>query len=323
MTRAANGFIAGSLLLISAPALGAGTPAGTRIDNVATATFDGPGGQPSSVKSNVVSLRVDELLGVVVASTDAGDVATRPGALAAPLAFRVTNAGNGPEAFGLAALGSLAADDFDPTVTALALDGDGNGVYDPTLDLVYVPGGNDPVLQPDGSIVVFVLSTMPGTLANGARGLGRLTATTKTGTGDPGAAFAGRGENGGDAVVGTTRGEANAQGAYAVASVAVAFTKSAAVLDPFGGTRALPGSIVTYTLRVELTGTGTLPNLAVSDPVPTGTAYQAGSITLNGAPLTDGADTDGGRLDGATVRVALGSPAAGTSHVVTFKTRIN
>lgn len=55
------------------PALAGGTPAGSRIDNVATATFDAPGG-PASIASNIVSVRVDELLGVVIASSDAGRV---------------------------------------------------------------------------------------------------------------------------------------------------------------------------------------------------------------------------------------------------------
>lgn len=322
MTRTALG-LAASLLLTTAPAFAAGTPAGTLIDNVATATFDGPDGKAATVESNKVSILVDELLGVVVASTDTGDVATRPGALAAPLAFRVTNAGNGPEAFSLAALGALGADDFDPTVTALALDTNGNGVYDPTIDTLYVPGANDPVLQPDRSVVVFVLSTMPGATANGARGLGRLTATTLTGTGAPGTAFAGRGENGGDAIVGTTRGEGSAQGAYIVSAVAVAFLKTADVLDPFGGSRAVPGSIVTYKLTAQVTGSGSVANLAVSDPIPAGSTFQPGTITLNGAKLTDVADSDAGRLDGATVRVSLGSPTAGSSHLVTFQVKIN
>lgn len=323
MTRIATGLAAGSLLLISAPALAAGTPAGTRIDNIAEATFDGPGGQRATVKSNTVSVRVDEVLGVVVTSTDAGDVASRPSASGVPLAFRVTNAGNGPEAFGLSALGALGADDFDPTVTALALDTNRNGVYDPTADAPYVPAGNDPVLQPDDSIVVFVLSTMPDVLADGARGLGRLTATARTGSGEPGTAFAGRGENGGDAVVGTTRAEAFAQGRYAVGATSVALAKEAEVLDPFGGRRALPGSIVTYKLRASISGSGAVSNLVVSDPIPAGSVFQPGSITLNGAAQTDADDADAGRLDGTTVRVALGSPAAGNTHLVTFKVRIN
>ena len=81
------------------PAHAAGTPAGTVINNSATATYDLPGGGTNSVTSNTVSLTVDELLDVGVAWTDGGDVTVTPGATGQLLTFRVTNAGNGDEAF--------------------------------------------------------------------------------------------------------------------------------------------------------------------------------------------------------------------------------
>jgi len=66
------------------------------------------------------------------------------------------------------------------------------------------------------------------------------------------------------------------------------------VLDAFGGTRALPGSTVTYRLTAELTGSGSLSGLRLADTVPAGTTYQPGSLTLCGAALTDAADADAG-----------------------------
>src|SRR4051812_27961363 len=89
------------------PAHAAGTVAGTKIDNSATATFDLPGGGTSTVTSNTVSVRVDELLDVGVASADPGDVTTSPGATAQDLKFKVTNAGNGSEGFKLTAQDTL------------------------------------------------------------------------------------------------------------------------------------------------------------------------------------------------------------------------
>ena len=61
------------------PAQAARTPAGTIINNNATATYDLPGGGTDSVTSNTVSLTVDELLDVGVAWTDGGDVERCPG----------------------------------------------------------------------------------------------------------------------------------------------------------------------------------------------------------------------------------------------------
>lgn len=311
-----------ALITISSQAHAAGTRAGTQINNTATATYDGPGGAPASVQSNTVTVRVDEIINVSVTSTDPGDVSARPGQADVPLAFRVTNAGNGPEAFSLTGLGTVGGDNFDPNVTALYID-DGNGVYDPGVDVRYVPGSNEPLLQPDAGVVVFVVSTMPAGATDGQRGIGQLSVTSLTGSGAPGTTFAGQGEGGGDAVVGTSRGTASDDGAYVIAAVTVDFNKSAVVLDPFGGTRAVPGSIVTYSLSATLTGTGSLPNLQVSDPIPDGMTYQPGSLTLNGTALTDAADGDAGRFAGGAINVALGSPAAGSSQTVTFKARID
>jgi len=322
MKRIIIGLLATTATLGAGPAWAAGTRAGTQINNSASATFDGPGGTQTTVQSNVVSVRVDEIIDVAVTSTDPGDVSARPGQADVPLAFRVTNVGNGPEAFSLAGLGTLGGDDFDPNVTAIFID-NGNGVFDPGVDTRYVPGSNDPLLQPHTGVILFVLSTMPAGSANGQRGLVQLSATATTGTGAPGTAFAGKGEGGGDAVIGTSRGQGADDGAYVVSAVTVGFTKSATVLDPFGGTRAVPGSIVTYTLQAMLSGNGSLPNLAVSDPIPAGTSYQPGTLTLNGTALTDAADADAGRFGAGAISVALGSPAAGTSHLVTFKVRID
>lgn len=307
---------------VAQPAVAAGTRAGTQIANTATATYDRPGGGMDTVTSNTVTVRVDEILNVSVTATDPGDVPVRPGQADAPLAFRVINAGNGPEAFSLAGLGTLGGDDFDPNVTAIYID-NGNGVFDPGVDTRYIAGANDPLLQPDGGVTVFVLSTVPTGAGNGQRGLAQLTATAVTGSGAPGTAFTGQGEGGGDAVVGTTGAQAKDDGAYAVQAVSVAFAKSATVLDPFGGSRSVPGSVITYSLQATLSGAGTLPNLAISDPIPAGTTFQAGSLTLNGVALTDATDADAGRFNAGAISVALGSPAAGTSHLVTFKVRID
>src|SRR3954462_5141392 len=138
----------------------AGTPAGTDITNVAHATYDQPDGTPATIDSNIVTIKVDVLLDVTVAWRDPSDIATSPGLTNQILSFTVTNAGNGNEAFALNTV-HAGGGDFDLTVTSLVLDTNGNGSFDPGVDIVYVPGANDPQLAPDGWIVVFVLSTLP------------------------------------------------------------------------------------------------------------------------------------------------------------------
>ena len=86
------------MLSVSAPALAAGVAAGTFIENTATATYSN-GAATESVDSNTVTILVDELLDVTVASLDASAVPLGGGN--AVLSFQITNTGNGPEAFEL------------------------------------------------------------------------------------------------------------------------------------------------------------------------------------------------------------------------------
>ncbi|HEX8239633.1 MAG TPA: hypothetical protein VF574_07840 [Allosphingosinicella sp.] len=316
-------FTAVSAGVLASPALAAGTPAGTSITNVATATYELPNGDEARIASNIVTLKVDELLDVSVAWGDPSDVATSAGATSQLLKFTVTNGGNGAESFTLGTLANGGGDDFDPAVTAIVLDTNNNGAYDAGVDTVYASGSNDPELDPDQSITVFVLATIPAGAGDGNRGRIDLTAIARTGSGAPGTSFAGLGQGGGDAVVGATGADSEDDGYYRVARASVAFVKSATVADAFGGTAAAPGSTVTYTLAATVSGTGSLANLKVSDPVPAGTTYKPGSLTLEGNPLTDAADADSGSFTGTAISVGLGTVAAGTTRTITFQVRID
>ena len=309
--------------LPAAPAVAGGTPAGTNISTVATATWELPSGDEESVRSNEVTLLVDELLDVAVASAEPGDVVSAPALTARLLRFTLTNAGNGPEAFALDAVASEAGDDFDPVVTAVVLDANDNGAYDAGVDRVYAAGVNDPELGPDESLAVFVLATLPAGAADGHRGKIRLNAVARTGSGTPGTAFAGAGAGGGNAVVGATGAASDATGWYRIAVADIAFAKSATVADPYGGTTQGPGAIITYTLTATVNGSGSLANVRVSDPIPAGTSYQAGSISLDSAALTDAADADAARFTGSGMEVGLGTLAAGDTRTISFKVKID
>ncbi|MDB5702043.1 MAG: hypothetical protein JWL66_2242 [Sphingomonadales bacterium] len=314
--------IASATIAFSAPALATGTGAGTMISNIATATYTS-GGKAVTVASNKVDLKVDEVLNVTVAYADPGDVAGLPGATNQVLTFNLTNTGNGTEAFTLAPINAIGGDAFDPATTSLVLDTNHNGVYDAGVDAVYAAGTNDPNLAADTSIKVFVLSTLPGTATDGQRGQTDLTATAVTGTGVPGTVFVGKGDGGSDAVVGTTTGIGRDKGFYIVTAATMSFVKSATVVDPFGGVKSIPGSTITYTLVATVTGTGSLVNLAVGDPIPATTTYVPGSLTLQGAALTDGADADAGEISGSGIVARLGDLASGQTRTITFKTKIN
>ncbi len=310
-------------IAFAGPAHAVGTTAGTTISNTATVTYADPLGALVSMPSNRVDIIVDELLDVTVASADPGDVAVLPGSINQILTFNVTNTGNGSESFRLTAINAIGGDAFDPVTTSLVIDSNVNGVYDAGVDTVYNAGSNDPVLAPDTSVRVFVLSTIPAAATNGQRGQTDLTATAVTGSGAPGTTFAGLGQGGGNAVVGATTALGRDDGFYIVNAAMVAFVKSATVLDPFGGTKSVPGAVITYTLLATVSGSGSLANLAVGDPVPASTTYVPGSITSQAVPITDLTDADDGEFAASRVSVRFGTVAGGQTRTVTFKVKID
>jgi uncharacterized repeat protein (TIGR01451 family) len=305
------------------PAMAAKTPAGTVISNTAKATYSLPGGGSGSLDSNTVTLKVDEVLDVAVASLNSGDVSVTPGATNQVIAFKVTNAGNGQEAFKLAAHDNLSGDDFDPSTTSIVIDSNGNGTYDPGTDIVYVAGSNEPDLAPDAGVTVFILSTIPAGATDGQRGEAQLAATAATGSGAAGTVFAGQGTSGSDAIVGSTTATAAVGSFYAVSAASVSLVKSATVADPFGGSSHVPGSTITYKLVATVAGSGSLSNLAVTDAVPAGTTYEPGSLTLDSAGLSDAADGDNGEVVSGNVAVRIGTAAAGSSSTIIFKVKVD
>jgi uncharacterized repeat protein (TIGR01451 family) len=319
-----HAFLFGAAMTCAATsqtASAAGTRAGTTISNTATATYDAGAGL-QNVDSNQVDLLVDELLNVTVASNNPADVPTTPGATAQPLSFTITNTGNGIESFGLTPIANGGGDDFDPTVTSIVID-DGDGVYEPGIDVVYVAGTNDPTLNPDASVTIFVINSIPGSVTDGDRGIVALVAAARTGTGAPGTSFAGQGEGGGDAVVGATGADGQDDGAFVVAAATVALTKSAVIVDPLGGSEPIPGAIITYTISAVVAGSGSVSGLSITDGVPANTTYIPGSITLGGVAQTDVVDADAGSFASNVVTVSLGTVAGGNTRTVTFRTTIN
>jgi uncharacterized repeat protein (TIGR01451 family) len=317
-------MLMGSVAIIavaSQPALAAGTRAGTTISNTATASYDAGAGV-QNINSNTVDMLVDELLNVTVASNNPADVPTTPGATGQVLSYTVTNTGNGIESFGLTSIANGGGDDYDPTVTAIVID-DGDGVYEPGIDVVYVPGTNDPALNPDASVTIFVINSTPGTVVDGDRGIVALVAAARTGTGAPGTSFAGQGEGGGDAVVGATGAQGQDEGAFVVAAATVALAKSAVISDPLGGSEPIPGATITYTITATVSGSGSVSGLAITDGIPANTTYVAESITLGGVAQTDAIDADAGSFGSNQVSVSLGTVSGGNTRVVTFRTTIN
>lgn len=293
----------------------AGTAAGTNIQNTAQVSYT-VGSSTVTTSSNTSSVTVAEILDAVL-TIAAPTVNVSPGATAEELVFTLTNTGNGTETFNLTALSAgVVGDDFDPTLASPAIyfDTDSSGDFSGG-DVAYNAGVNNPVLAADGGVRLIVVNNIPNTALNGNRGRSQLTAAAATGTGAPGTAFVGGGDGGVDAVAGTTGGDSVLFGEYLVASVQLTAVKSQTIVDQFGGARPLPGARINYQIVVNASGSGNANAAAFSDLVPTNTTYVAGSLRLNGAALSDGADADAGTFVSAPapeVRVTLGNLAGGS-----------
>lgn len=319
---------------VSAPqAWATGTPAGTAITNQATATYS-VGTTELTVPSNTVTIRVVELLSISTVWQDAAYVSVHVGDNDRVVTFLVTNTGNGQDTFRLAAVSSgLPGDQFDPVLVDLYLDANANGVFDSLSDELYIPGGNDPDLEADESVVVFALNNIPledppgQTVVDGDLGHCNLTATSNTGVGAPGTVLAGAGDNGADAVIGAPGGTDDDTGTYIVSGVVVNIVKSAVVADPWGGDSPVPGSVIAYTLVVEATGDGMAQNVVITDEIPEFTTFNPGTVTLNAVTLTDAVDADAGHFASGPPRlitVALGDlTAASPQQTITFDVTID
>jgi uncharacterized repeat protein (TIGR01451 family) len=305
----------------------AGTPAGASIQNTAQISYT-LGSATVSATSNTSSVTVAEILDAVM-TIAAPTVQVSAGATTEELVFTLTNTGNGTERFNLTALSAgVVGDDFDPTLAtpAIYFDTDDSGDFS-AGDLAYSPGANDPVLAADASVRLIVVNDIPNTAVNGNRGRSQLTAAAASGTGDPGVSFGMVGDGGVEAVAGTTRGDAQLFGEYLVADILLTAVKSQTILDQFNGSRPLPGARITYQIVVTASGSGTATATNFSDLVPPNTTYVAGSLELNGAALSDGADADAGAFVSAPapeVRVTLGDlSGASGPQTIEFAVTIN
>lgn len=315
-------------LFMGDPTHAKGTAAGVDITNTATVAYIDRG-VPRVVTSDPYTFKVEEILDVVVATVSDTKIMVSAAETKRPFAFRVTNSGNGEEAFALSPTTAIAGDDFDPAQCAIAIDANDNGTYE-TSDIPYVAGSNDPVLDADEAIIVFTLCDMPGTLEDSSYAWVDLyaTATTKTDPLDPKGTIYDAPPDGIDAVVGATTARAPARGGYLTGVSPPRITKGQEVTKSPAGSAPVPGAEITYTLTAELRGGG-ITNAVIADPIPNGTSYVPGSLELSKdggtfIKLTDsGQDSDAGKVTDTGVEVALGAAPVPRTHKVKFRVKIN
>jgi uncharacterized repeat protein (TIGR01451 family) len=267
-------------LTLVAPALAA-PPAGTPIGNQASATYLDASATSRTVTSNLVTTIVQQVASFTLTADGARTAA--PGGQAV-FPHVLTNTGNGPDQFPLT-LANLAGDDFDLTGLAIYADADGNGVPDN-----FTPLATTGLLAAGGVFRFVVVGNVPGTQLATQQAQLRISAAS---------AFDG-GQTAFNTDVVTVTGNA-----------VLAVTKS---IDQGNG--ASPSGPRTYTLTYANTGNSTASAVVLSDVIPAGMTYVAGSArwsVTGAAVLTDANNADAQGVGPNTIIYDFGVTAAGTA----------
>jgi uncharacterized repeat protein (TIGR01451 family) len=336
-----------------------GTDAGVTINNRATVTYSvgtvaqtpiessptgnaTPGVNAGTDTTFVVDRRVFFSVTAIAGATN-----TVPGATGVVRAFTVANTSNAPIGFRLTSANVASpTDDFDvtPNPPDVRVDSATHPVgssypadaYDSSADTAT----NILILGEDEEVTVYVIGNIPLTALNGWDANVTLAARAIEPTsGNVGAvgtdinATAGANTAGIDTVFGAavSSGSATATTVYTVSSATLTVTKSIAVLDdPVNGgsnPKAIPGATLEYTIQVQNLGGTTADTVVVTDPIPANVTYVAGTLTRNGAGVTDSdSDGDGGQVNGTpvtSVAVTVPTIATGATATVTFRVTVN
>ncbi len=280
------------VLLLPATVRAQAPEAGTSIGNQATATYTDGSGTTRAVTSNVVSTVVQQVASLTL-TQDNTKYSTVGGVVYFP--HTLTNTGNGPDTFNLTYAQS-ATDNFNLSNVAIYPDANGDGQPD---------AGSTPItstgqVSAGGLFQFVVVGTAPGPTGNA-----QITVTATS-------AFT------------PARTASNTDTAIITTGAVVPVNKSVSAPS---GTAA--GGPYTYTLSYTNTGNAAALDLTLTDLIPAGLSYVAGSgrWSISGATaLGDGAAGDPAGITydydvttPGTVTAVIASVPAGGSGTVTFQ----
>ncbi|MBD5604631.1 MAG: isopeptide-forming domain-containing fimbrial protein [Candidatus Eremiobacteraeota bacterium] len=298
MTRTLRGVlgIAATLLsLVLTSGGGSATiPAGTKIVNQASATYQSVAGTGFVTTSNVVTVAVAEIasmtLGPQYPSCSAASDAVYP-KTTFTRTFTATNTSNGTDAFKITSLTASAG-----TITSVAFVSGG------ASEATSADGTSSPPVPPGGSIGIAVTVSDAG-VALGAKMIVSITVAT-TAKAAYGAASASAQQ------CGFVKSPADLSGDLGAGSPIVK------TVDGTDAIQSSAGATVTYDIQFMNSGGSTATDVTLDDPVPSGVVPLATSVTIDGAPA-----------HGATVRdnaltVPIGNVAIGAKVDVSFKATV-
>ncbi|MBI1799389.1 MAG: DUF11 domain-containing protein [Candidatus Eisenbacteria bacterium] len=302
-------LISAALLSLASITLGHGTaafaapPAGTTIGNQASATYLDASNTSRTVTSNLVTTVVQQVASFTL--TASGNVTAAPGGQAS-FPHTLTNTGNGTDTFPLT-LANLVGDNFDLTGLAIYADVNGDGVPDN-----FIPLATTGPLAAGAAFRFVVVGNVPGVQVGGDIARVRISSAS---------AFDG------------TQTAFNTDVVTVTGNAVLSVTKSIS-----SNSGASPSGPYTYTLTYNNTGNSAATGVVLSDVIPAGMTYVAGSgrwSTTGAAVLTDlnNADAQGvvpntvvydfGVTAAGTVTATLARVAPGGSGTLTFQASVN
>lgn len=286
-------IVALGAMVLCSPAWPQGTPAGTVIQNSASATYSNSSGvaQPA-LTSNTVNVTVAQVAAVSLSPATSSQ--QQPAGAAATYAVTVTNKGNGSDTFSLAA-----ASASSPAWTAAIYKDDGanggvanDGVRQAGETNIATSTGS---LAADASFRCFVVVQVPSGAAVSSTDTTTLTATSQFDSAKKGTATC------------TTT----------VAAPALVLSKSVDKAN------AKAGEAIVYTITYQNSGSTSVQSVVITDAVPSGTTYVTNSVTLSGSQKTDASDSDEVTVSAGTITIVVGNVAAGASGTISFRVTVN
>jgi uncharacterized repeat protein (TIGR01451 family) len=278
--------------------------AGTIISNRAEATYRDAAGTGFSTVSKTISVTVLTVSALVVTPDE-----TEPSATVSPNAsvtrlFRICNTGNTPDFYTI----THAEASAPAHLTALFFDTDASGTLTADDRAVTIGASLSPRLV-RGACTGLLAQVDTGASPQGSRISINITARSNvsdavnSGATDTGAIINAVGEGA----------HFNAPDDARLPPVKL--------VEGVASTTAAYGQALAYTVNFRNHGDVSALNVLLSDELPEGLEYIAGSLSLNNQPLTDASDADAGRINGRRIEVRKAEVAVGELVQVAFQAR--
>ena len=298
-------LVAGSAAFISS-AHAAAPAAGTNISNVASASYTDSTGNTKTVSSNIVTTTV---LPVASFTLIADRTANANANNQVSLSHTLTNTGNGSDTFTVNVADVTSGDQYDFSNLKVFLDSNKDGTPDSQTPVTSV------TLAAGESVNLIVQATTPTTGAGGgalsAGDLGKLTITAQS-------------------TLDSTLTATNTDTVKITSGAVISVIKSASVTAIDATQASATAREVEYKLVYQNTGNTTATAVTVTDLLPAGLTYVAGSAKLAGVTQTDSVDADGYKFvettsgsGKGTVTLTIPTLAPNTTGTLTFKVRVD